>query len=126
MAITNRVFLAGRLAAPPELNYTPQGIEQCIMRLAHNWKDKHKVEQRLYMRVVCYGAQAKACIEHLTKGSPILVEGPLRSYVWEDKKTKNPHSLLYIRATSVNFLSAGVVIPPAEEYPGVETPDPES
>lgn len=123
MANTNQVFLAGRLARDPELRYTPYGIEECTLTVCHNWKGRDGSGKALYIPVVCYANQAKACAEYLVKGHPVLVEGMLRSRSFKSKREDREVTQLYIRAKSVNFLSAGIAIPPADEHPGVEFPD---
>lgn len=120
MPITNHLFLAGRLARAPELRYTGQGQAECTMIVCHNWTTGREA-RRMFLRVICYGAQAEACAKHLAKGSPVLVDGPLRSKTWKDAQGQE-QNFFYLRAVSVNFLHAGVAIPAADEFPGVEIP----
>src|SRR5438309_2560600 len=83
MASLNKVFLIGNLTRPPELRYTPSGTAVADLRLAVNrnytTQGGEKREETSFITVVVWGKQAETCGEYLDKGSPILVDGRLRS-----------------------------------------------
>jgi single-strand DNA-binding protein len=73
----NRVQLAGRLTADPELRYTPSGKAVAHLRVATN---DTKVAE--FHDVVAWEQIAEAT-EGLTKGTPVLIEGRLQTRTWE-------------------------------------------
>ena len=103
----NKAILVGNLGQDPDLNFTQAGKGVCNFTLATNetWKDKEgqKQERVEWHRVVVWGAQGKACGEHLTKGSQVYVEGRLQTRDWEDKDG-NKRYTTEIVAAKVNFL----------------------
>ena len=77
----NRVELLGRLAADPELRYTPAGDAVCRLRVATN--DTKSPE---YHDVIVWEQRATFAAEYLTTGRLVLVVGRLhhRSWLAED------------------------------------------
>ncbi|MBI2118702.1 MAG: single-stranded DNA-binding protein [Elusimicrobia bacterium] len=85
----NDVRLVGRLTRDPELRFTGKGQAVCRIDLAINrrykdatgeWKDDTS-----FIPVVVWRETAQRCSERLKKGSPVYVEGRLRSRNWETK-----------------------------------------
>lgn len=93
----NFVLLTGRLTQEPELRYTPSGHAVCRLRLAVNrrYKDSEGKfqEETCFVPVIIWRQTALTCSEKLYKGSPILVEGRLRSRDWIDKDGRKQHTL---------------------------------
>ncbi len=90
MASINKVILISNLGADPEMRYTPGGDAVCTLRLAttDKWKDKvsgDMHEPTEWHRVVLFRRLAEVAKEYLKKGSPVYVEGRLRTRKWEDK-----------------------------------------
>ena len=90
MASVNKVILIGNLGADPEMRTTGAGESICNLRLAttDKWKDKTTSEMREateWHRVVLYRRLAEIAGEYLKKGSPVYVEGRLRTRKWQDK-----------------------------------------
>ena len=90
----NTVILSGRLTRDPEVRYTPSGAAVCSLPLAFNrvWKDKNSgefKEETSFMDVVVWGRQADQCAQQLRKGSPVMVEGELRTRSYENKEGRN-------------------------------------
>ena len=90
MASVNKVILIGNLGADPELRVTASGESICNLRLAttDKWKDKATGDAREtteWHRVVLYRRLAEIAGEYLKKGSPIYIEGRLRTRKWQDK-----------------------------------------
>ncbi|MCZ7563218.1 MAG: single-stranded DNA-binding protein [Burkholderiales bacterium] len=91
MASVNKVILIGNLGADPETRYSPDGAAIANIRIAttEKWKDKGSGEMREqteWHRVVFFGRLAEIAGEYLKKGSPVYVEGRLRTRKWTDKE----------------------------------------
>jgi len=74
----NRVELLGRLAADPELHYTPGGLPVCNLRVATNdtsWSEFHDV--------VAWRQQAEFAANYLGKGRLVFVVGRLQHRSWD-------------------------------------------
>jgi single-strand DNA-binding protein len=74
----NRVQLAGRLVADPELRYTPKGKAVCRMRVATN-----DTREAQFHDVVAWEDVAESAAESLRKGGRVTVEGRLQTRIWE-------------------------------------------
>ena len=85
----NKVFIAGRLTADPDLRTTPSGTNVVSFSVATNrvWRDKNgeRREETEFHNVVAWGRQAEIVNQFLRKGSLILVEGRLQTRSWEGK-----------------------------------------
>jgi len=90
MASVNKVILIGNLGRDPEMRYLPSGDAVANLRIAttDTWKDKNgdKQEATEWHSVVFFGKQAEICGQYLKKGSPLYVEGSLRTRKWQDKE----------------------------------------
>ena len=91
MASVNRVTLIGNLGADPETRYMPNGDAVANIRLAttESWKDKasgEKKEITEWHRVVFYRKLAEIAGQYLKKGSPVYIEGRIRTRKWQDKE----------------------------------------
>ncbi|MEK7590303.1 MAG: single-stranded DNA-binding protein [Patescibacteria group bacterium] len=88
----NKVFIAGRLTADPQLRSTAAGQQVASFSVATNrvWKDKNDQKQEAveFHNVVVWGRQAEVASQFLNKGSLALVEGRLQTRGWEDKEGK--------------------------------------
>jgi single-strand DNA-binding protein len=73
----NRVKLAGRLVADPEIRYTTTGKAVCTLRLATN-----DTRDAQFHDVVAWEQVAETA-GTLTKGSAIAVSGRLQTRSWE-------------------------------------------
>jgi single-strand DNA-binding protein len=88
MASVNKVILVGNLTRDPEVRYSPDGAAVCNVTIATNsrWKDKNTGENREeteFHRVVFFNRLAEIAGEYLRKGSPVYVEGKLRTRKWQ-------------------------------------------
>ena len=85
----NRVLIAGRLTADPELRTTPSGAHVISFSVATNrvWTDKNggRKEETEFHNVVAWGRQAEVVSQFLKKGGLILIEGRLQTRSWEGK-----------------------------------------
>jgi len=90
MASVNKVILVGNLGADPESRYMPNGDAVCNVRLAttESWKDKSSGEKKEiteWHRVVFYRRLAEIAGQYLKKGTPVYIEGRIRTRKWQDK-----------------------------------------
>lgn len=101
----NRVILSGYLTkAPQKLNVSGDRAGT-ILRIAINrpyTKNGERQTEVTFVSVVCWGALATTCIKYLSKGSPLEVEGRLRSNSWEDKEGGKRYTLEVI-ASNICF-----------------------
>jgi single-strand DNA-binding protein len=90
MASVNKVILIGNLGADPETRYLPSGDAVTNIRIAttDSWKDKsgEKQEHTEWHRIAFFGKTAEIAGEYLKKGSPVYVEGRIRTRKWQDKE----------------------------------------
>ena len=96
MASVNKVILIGNLGADPETRYLPSGDAVTNIRIAttDSWKDKsgEKQEHTEWHRVAFFGKTAEIAGEYLKKGSPVYVEGRIRTRKWQDKEGQERYS----------------------------------
>lgn len=91
MASVNKVILIGNLGRDPETRYMPEGgaVTNVTIATSYQWKDKtsgDKKEETEWHRVVFFNRLAEIAGEYLKKGSPIYVEGRLKTRKWTDKE----------------------------------------
>lgn len=108
MASVNKVILVGNLGADPESRYMPNGDAVCNVRLAttESWKDKasgEKKEITEWHRVVFYRRLAEIAGQYLKKGTPVYVEGRIRTRKWQDKEGQERYTT-EIEATEMQML----------------------
>lgn len=96
MASVNKVILIGNLGADPETRYLPSGDAVTNIRIAttENWKDKSgdRQEHTEWHRISFFGRLAEVAGEYLKKGSPVYVEGRIRTRKWQDKEGQDRYS----------------------------------
>jgi single-strand DNA-binding protein len=87
----NRLSLVGNLTRDPALRFLPDGTAVCDLRLA---VDGMAEQAPLYIDVSTFGAQAKACTDHLAKGRQVAFDGRLVYREWqaEDGTKRSRHS----------------------------------
>jgi len=97
MASVNKVILVGNLGADPETRYLPSGDAVTNIRLAttDRYKDKASGEFKElteWHRVAFFGRLAEVAGEYLKKGSPVYVEGKIRTRKWQDQGGQDRYS----------------------------------
>jgi single-strand DNA-binding protein len=96
MASVNKVILIGNLGADPETRYLPSGDAVTNIRIAtsEKWKDKggEQKEHTEWHRIGFVGKLAEIAGEYLKKGSPVYVEGKIRTRKWQDKEGQDKYS----------------------------------
>lgn len=104
----NDVRLVGRLTRDPEVRYTAKGAAVARLDLAVNRRYKDTAgewrEEATFVPVTVWREMAERCRERLKKGSPIYVEGRLKSTSWETKDGQK-RSGLEIDAFRLQFLA---------------------
>jgi len=109
-ASLNKVLLMGNLTRDPELRYIPSGTAVANFDLAVNRvyssQSGEKKKEVSYIRIVTWGRRAEVCGEYLAKGSPVFVEGRLRSRSWETQDGQK-RSTIEVIASNVQFLRSG-------------------
>ncbi|MBI5246739.1 MAG: single-stranded DNA-binding protein [Elusimicrobia bacterium] len=104
----NTVLLTGRLTRDPELKYTASGTAMCRFGLAVNrrYKDPKSGEWKddtTFVNCVIWREAGERVGKVVKKGSPVHVEGRLRSYDYQDKDG-NKRSGIEIEARRVQIL----------------------
>ncbi len=96
MASVNKVILIGNLGKDPETRYLPSGdaVTNVSVATTDVWKDKNgeKQEHTEWHRVAFFGKQAEIAGEYLKKGSPVYIEGRIRTRKWQDKEGQDRYS----------------------------------
>ena len=96
MASVNKVILIGNLGADPETRYLPSGDAVTNIRIAtsEKWRDKsgEQQEHTEWHRIAFFGKLAEIAGEYLKKGSPVYVEGRIRTRKWQDKDGQDRYS----------------------------------
>ncbi|MDR1710181.1 MAG: single-stranded DNA-binding protein [Candidatus Accumulibacter sp.] len=97
MASVNKVILIGNLGKDPEVRYMTNGDAVANVSLAttDTWNDKatgEKREQTEWHRIVFYRRLAEIVGQYLKKGSPIYVEGRIRTRKWQDKEGQDRYT----------------------------------
>jgi single-strand DNA-binding protein len=88
MPALNRVQLIGRLGKEPASKYTPTGklVTDFSVAISQRWKDNdgETHEQTEWVHVETWERLAESCQEYLGKGSPVYVEGRLKTHRYEE------------------------------------------
>lgn len=115
-ASLNRVFLMGNLTRDPELRYVPSGTAVATFDLAVNraytLPSGEKKEEASFFRIVVWGRRAEVSAEYLTKGSPVFIEGRLRSRSWQTQEGQK-RSTVEVVAQNVQFMRSSIRKPDA-------------
>ena len=112
----NRVFILGRLGHIPELKKTANGMSYTDLSIAtHRPTRKGDIweEKTDWHQVRTWENHAELCVRMLSKGSPLAIEGQLRTDSWLDS-TGEKQFKTYIMGDRVHFL------------PTIKAVDPES
>lgn len=105
----NTVLLTGRLTRDAELKYTNAGTAMCRFSIAVNrrYKDPKSGEWKddtSYVDISVWREAAERCGKVLKKGSPVHIEGRLRSYQVEGKEDGVKRTKLEVEARRVQIL----------------------
>ncbi|MEO0236136.1 MAG: single-stranded DNA-binding protein [candidate division WOR-3 bacterium] len=118
----NFVIISGRVVEDATLRYTPQGTPTCTVRFAsdRNFKNAQGewVKEALFINLVLFRDLAERSAPRLKRGTPIIVEGTLRSRDFEDPRTRIKRTVFEIVVRRLHFLEKLVgeeIIPTMEE-----------
>ena len=104
----NDVKLVGRLTRDPELKFTGKGQAVCRIDLAVNRRYKDTMgtwkDDTSFIPVVVWREAAQRCSDFLKKGSPVYVDGRLKSRTWETKEGQKRTSI-EVNALRIQFLA---------------------
>ncbi len=97
MASVNKVIIIGNLGRDPEVRHLSSGTAVCSLAVAttRNWKDKtsgEKKEETEWHQVSLFDRLAEIAGEYLKKGSPVYIEGRLKTEKWQDKDGNDRYS----------------------------------
>ena len=85
----NKAMIIGRLTQDPELKNTPGGQSVCRFSVATNfaWTDAQgqKQERVEYHNIVVWRRLAEICMQYLSKGRRVYIEGRLQTSSWQDQ-----------------------------------------
>lgn len=100
----NRVCIAGRLTAAPELRQTNSGTPVANFRLAvdRDFKDANGEKQTDFIDVSAWRNTAEFVSQYFDKGRVAVVDGKLQTRKWTDKEG-NQRTAVEIVADSVYF-----------------------
>lgn len=105
MATLNKVLIIGNLTRDPEGRATQGGTNIANFSMAVNEPrsaNSEKEPEVSYIDCVAFGKTADLIMKHVTKGSPVLVEGRLRQNRWEQEGQKR--SKIEIIVFNIQFL----------------------
>ena len=104
----NKVTLIGNLGCNPEIRYTASNNAVAVLAVATGsvWKDKiigEKHSHTEWHRVIAYKQLAGIAKDYFHKGTPIYVEGRLKTRKWTDTNGIN-HYITEIIASALQSL----------------------
>ena len=84
----NNITISGRLVREVDVKHTGnnQSIARICIAVSHYYRDEtgEFKEQASFVDCVAFGETAKKCIKDLKKGSPVILEGYLKTRSYED------------------------------------------
>ena len=102
----NSVIISGRLTRDVDLRYIPNGTAVAKLSLAFDrsyQKNGEWQQETSYIDVVVWSKRGEQCAESLHKGSPVLVEGHLRTRSYVDSNNQN-RKITEVVANKISFL----------------------
>jgi single-strand DNA-binding protein len=109
MASLNKVFLMGNLTRDPERRTFANGGYVTRFSMATNRRYKHNGEMKEEVTFIdcdVFGSTGDAVAQYCRKGSPVIVEGRLKSEQWEDRQTGQKRSRMKVACESVQFINS--------------------
>lgn len=102
----NTIVLSGRLTRDIDLRYIPNGTAVAKLSIAFDrsyQKNGEWQQETSYIDVTVWSKRAEQCAETLHKGSPVVIEGYLRTHSYTDSNNQN-RKATEIVASKVSFL----------------------
>jgi single-strand DNA-binding protein len=110
MGSFNKVILMGNLTRKPELRFTQGGMAICNFGLAVNRRFKDASgewkEEATFVDVTFFGKRGEAFAKYHDKGKTAFIEGSLRLDTWDDKKTGEKRSKLFVVGDDWQFVGS--------------------
>lgn len=108
MASLNKVMLIGNLGKDPETRTLPSGINVTNITIAtsESYTDRNgeKKEQTEWHNIELWDNLSKIASQYLRKGSPVYIEGKIKTDSWEDNGVKKYATK--IRAVGIQLLGS--------------------
>ena len=117
----NKVILAGRMTADPELKTTPNGISVCSFSVAVDRRYSKDNKQTDFINVVAWRSTAEFITKYFSKGNSICVCGSIQTRNYTDKNG-NKRTAVEVVAEEATFCEGkkntaeGAEMPEAEHY----------
>lgn len=102
----NSVIISGRLTRDVDLRYIPNGTAVAKLSLAFDrsyQKNGEWQQETSYLDVIVWSKRGEQCAENLHKGSPVVVEGYIRTRSYVDSNNQN-RKATEIVANKISFL----------------------
>lgn len=107
MPTINQVSLSGRVVQEPEYRVLESGVAKLSARIAvnHRYRDRSETwqEETSFFSIVLWHKPAESFAERLHKGTPVYVNGRLRSFSWRDEKDQ-PHTIVDVQVRHLQLL----------------------
>lgn len=120
MSSYNRVIIMGRLTRDPATKQIPN-VEVCEFGIATNRKFKtangEDREEVCFLDCTIFGKRAAVVQKYFAKGSPVLVEGHLKTEAWEDKQGGGKRSRLVLIVDDFQFVGPPAATARPDEPP---------
>ena len=106
----NRAIIAGNLTRDPDLRYTVNKRAYARFSVAVNYRYKGEngeyQEGTDYINVVAWGTLGETCGKYLKKGSPVLIEGKIRTGSYEARDGSGKRYTTEIMADNMTMLGS--------------------
>lgn len=112
MASVNKVILVGNLGRDPEYRTFPNsegGVTNFSMATTFRTRDRATGEYKdevEWHNIVLFNRLAEVAQQYLRKGSPVYIEGRIRTRKWQDKNTGQDRYTTEIVAESLQLLGS--------------------
>lgn len=102
----NKVILAGRLTAAPELKLTPNGTPVTTFTIAVDRKTAKDTEKKTdFISIVAWRRTAEFITRYFSKGSSICIVGSIQTRSWQDQNG-NKRYATEVNAEEANFVDS--------------------
>jgi single-strand DNA-binding protein len=106
----NKCLIGGHLCRDPETRFTGKGTAVGSFSIAVNRKwggEGQEREEVAFIECTAWAKTAETIQQHFKKGSPILVEGRLKTDSWDDKQSGQKKSKLILVVEQFHFVGGG-------------------
>ena len=106
----NKVILAGRITADPELKQTPSGVSLVTFSLAVNRRfgsrdGQNQQPEADFFRITAWRSTAEFIAKYFRKGSAICICGSIQNRTWTDQNGQKRY-MTDIIADEANFVES--------------------